>query len=132
MNVFMPYPDLRKSVECLDPRRLGNQVYREGLTLIRGGWSRHPAALIWADHKRALTQYCLFGLEELERRGRFYPHHKEAFQKYLLEFADTGLPDIVKDDRFCARHRAALLFKDFDYYKRFGWTEEPKIEYIWR
>lgn len=44
MQVFMPYPDLQQSVCCLDDKRLENQVYREGLTLLRGGWKiiQHP------------------------------------------------------------------------------------------
>lgn len=35
------------------------------------------------------------------------------------------------DDNFCSRHRSALLAKDFEYYKKFNWKEQPKIDYIW-
>jgi len=69
----MPYPDLKQSVCCLDNKRLGNQVYREGLTLLRGGWKNHPAAKIWADYKTALAIYCMYGLAELSRRNRLPP-----------------------------------------------------------
>lgn len=34
-------------------------------------------------------------------------------------------------DEFCSRHRSALLAKDFEYYKKFNWEEQPKIDYIW-
>jgi hypothetical protein len=35
------------------------------------------------------------------------------------------------NETFCSSHRAALLAKNFEYYKQFNWTETPKIEYIW-
>lgn len=74
MQVFMPYPDLNQSVCCLDDKRLGNQVYREGLTLLRGGWKNHPVAKIWENHKPCLAQYCLYGLEELIKRNKIPPN----------------------------------------------------------
>ena len=51
-QVFLPSPDLRASVCCLDPKRLGNQIYREAKTLITGGWTETPEpdtklAYIW-------------------------------------------------------------------------------------
>lgn len=127
----MPYPDLKQSVCCLDPKRLGNQVYREGLTLIRGGWPHHPVSKMWNGYEYSLAKYCLYGLEELERRGRFYPHHFETFQAYLKVYKDTGLPPFVGNKAFHSSHRAALLLKNFQYYSQFGWTETPKNEYIW-
>ncbi len=30
-----------------------------------------------------------------------------------------------------SNHRAALLYKDPEYYSQFGWTEEPALEYHW-
>ena len=50
MQTFLPYPDFAKSARVLDPSRLGNQFYREGLTLLRGKWPNHPASKMWADH----------------------------------------------------------------------------------
>lgn len=75
MQVFLPYPDLQASVQCLDPKRLGNQVYRECLTLVRGGWSNHPASRMWKGYEYALCRYALYGLDELDARGRFYHNH---------------------------------------------------------
>jgi len=72
MQTFLPLPDLGASVHCLDPSRLGNQVYREGMTLIRGGWPNHPASRMWKGYKTALACYLLSGLEELSQRGRYY------------------------------------------------------------
>jgi hypothetical protein len=139
MQVFLPDSDLKKSVQCLDPSRLGNQIYREGLTLLRGGWSKHPVAKMWADYKPALALYCLYGLLELEARGRNYLYHAPEFVHIIVENqyythssaniciskALTGdikefvgaiaptidLPCFVGDSRLHSSHRAALLYK---------------------
>lgn len=131
MQIFMPYSDLNKSVSCLDGSRLGNQCYRECLTLIRGGWPNHPASRIWANHKHALAKYALFGLEELKRRGRYYPVHFENFNNYLKQFPDTGLPPIFGNEKFHASHRSNLKRKDPVYYGQFGWTEPDNLPYVW-
>lgn len=128
MQVFLPSPDFQTSVSCLDPKRLGNQIYREALTLIRGGWQNHPVSRMWANYKHALAKYALFGLEELTRRGRHYPIHIETFKQYLKEFPDTGLPPFVGNEKFHSSHRASLLFKNPEWYGKFGWKEEPKID----
>lgn len=111
MQVFCPYPDLKQSVCCLDQRRLGNQIYREAKTLITGGWPNHPAARIWAGHKLALAQYCLWGLEELWNRGRYYPKWIEFFEQIKATAPAAGLPPIIGYAPFHAGHRAALLAK---------------------
>jgi hypothetical protein len=141
MQVFLPYPDLEKSVQCLDPKRLGNQVYRECLTLIRGGWPNHPVAKMWHDCQMALASYALYGLDELERRGRDYPHHVQTFTGFLDTRITEGMmqmPVGFGDDQLHSSHRAALLYKDFAWYSQFGWTEFPaipnlngKLPYYW-
>lgn len=131
MQVFLPYSDFVKSVSCLDPKRLGNQIYREALTLIKGGWRNHPASKIWFNHKYALAKYCIAGLDELSRRGRYYHRHYQFFLNILNNEVDTGNPRCVGIEEFHSSHRAALLFKDFNWYSQFGWKEEPKIDYIW-
>lgn len=131
MQVFLPYASFEQSVACLDPSRLGNQIYREGLTLIRGGWVNHPAAKIWAPHKRALAKYCLDGLAELFTRGRDYPHWVEFFSQIYNNEPDTGLPKCVGNEAFHASHRSNLLRKDPVWYSKFGWTEPDNLPYLW-
>lgn len=128
----MPYPDIVKSVSCLDPKRLGNQVYREALILIRGGWPNHPCSKIWKNHKHWLAKYCLAGLDELWRRGRYYPKWYEVFNNYLKEFPDTGLPPIVYDERFCLGMKSNLIRKNAEYYRPiFGPNIPDNLPYIW-
>jgi hypothetical protein len=132
MQTFLPYYDYDKSMKCLDPKRLGNQVYREALTLIKGGWANHPASKMWRGYEHHLALYALAGLRELKRRGHSYPHHKEFFEKQLIKFPDTGPPSWLGNEKFHAAHRSQLLAKDFDWYKQFNWSEKPgEINYVW-
>lgn len=139
MQVFLPYPSYEKSVSVLDKKRLGNQIYRECLTLIRGGWSNHPCSKMWfPKYTHSLAQYALCGLDELKLRGRDYPHHRRTFLDIFYNSLDTGTPPWVGDDKFHASHRRALLYKNKEWYSQFGWTEEPdvpnedgKLNYYW-
>jgi hypothetical protein len=73
MQTFLPHPDYFESMRCLDKSRLGNQVWREGITLIRGGWPNHPASKMWRGHEYHLGLYLLAGVEALKERGKDYP-----------------------------------------------------------
>lgn len=125
MQVFLPYPDYRQSLNCLDNSRLGNQIYREALTLLRDGWSNHPAYIMWQYYKHSLCSYCLIGLDILSKRGRHYPHHYTTFITMQKSFKRTGKPWWLGDNRIHRSHRAALLHKDYNHYSRFGWKEQP-------
>lgn len=139
MQTFLPYPDFEDSFLVLDPKRLGNQVYREGLTLIRGGWSHHPASLMWRGYEHALARYLIAGLDVLLHiYERDYPHHRETFEGYLREFPNTGMPPWLGRADFHSRHRSVLLWKKPEWYSQFGWNEEPmgpdkkgKFPYVW-
>lgn len=127
MQTFLPLPDFNASMKVLDPKRLGNQVYREALTLIRGGWKNHPASKMWEGHYHALALYALAGIDELELRGKHYPHHRLTFESYLNEHPNTGMPWWMGCNEFHASHRAALLYKDPKWYGKFGWVEEAAV-----
>ena len=123
MQTFLPYPNFRKSAEALDPKRLGNQAYRECKTLINGGWPNHPCAKMWRNHKPYLAFYALCCLEELSNRGRQYPHHVEFFRSFLNE--KLVKPFWIGDERIHSSHRAILLAKDYKWYSQFNWKEKP-------
>lgn len=133
----MPYPDLQKSVCCLDDKRLGNQVYREGLTLLRGGWKNHPAAKIWEEYKHALAQYCLYGLDELITRGKEPPSkiilYKEIISFFPDDRANPEYPDLFGYEPFHLSHQDNLIFKDPEYYQPIFNRPIPqkKPEYVW-
>ena len=132
MQTFLPYPDYKKSLECLDKSRLGNQVWREGMTLIRGGWPNHPASKMWRGHEYHLGLYMLAGLKVLKKRNK--KDYKELEQKIkdeMKKFKNTGKPKWVGDEQFHASHRSNLLRKDKVWYSQFGWTETDDLPYIW-
>ena len=132
MQTFLPYPDYKKSLECLDKSRLGNQVWREGMTLIRGGWPNHPASKMWRGHEYHLGLYMLAGLKVLKKRNK--KDYKELEQKIkdeMKKFRNTGKPNWVGDEQFHASHRSNLLRKDKEWYSQFGWTETDDLPYIW-
>lgn len=137
MQVFLPFSSFEKSVSCLDNKRLGNQIYRECLTLIRGGWPYHPASKMWKGYESWLARYAICGLNELTQRGRHYPHHIETFANYLTPSwcSKNGInyyskkPEWLGDERLHSSHRSALLYKDYAWYSQFLWLESPAVPY---
>lgn len=118
-------------MRCLDPSRLGNQVYREGLTLIRGGWPNHPASKMWRGYEHALARYLLAGLEELTRRGKHYANHYLEVEQHLNNFPNIGLPHWFGNPDLHASHRSNLIRKNPRYYGQFQWTEPDNLPYVW-
>lgn len=136
VQTFLPYSDFARSARCLDPKRLGNQAYNECRVLINGGWQNHPASKMWRGYEPALATYALRCLEELTRRGRHYPHHYEFFYGHLKD--EIIMPSWLGDERIHSSHRSVLLWKNFDWYSQFGWTEQPtppdakgRLPYFW-
>jgi len=133
MQTFLPYPDFSKSMACLDDSRLGNQVYREGMTLLRGGWPNHPASKMWCGYEEALAYYLWCGVIELHNRGKNYegrPWHTELIG-YPTAGVHAPMPPWLGDERLHSTHRANLLRKDPVWYGKYGWTEEPTEGYWW-
>ena len=131
MQTFLPYPNYLKSMCCLDSKRLGNQVYREALTLIRGGWPNHPASKMWCGYEHHLALYALAGLDALLIRGRNYLKHRRSFEDYLTEYSNTGPPPWLGDKEFHLSHQSNLVRKDPDYYRRFFPNVPDDLPYVW-
>ena len=92
MQTFVPLPDYKMSMNCLDKSRLGNQVWREGMTLIKGGWSNHPASKMWRGYEYHLGLYLLAGCDVLKEKS---PSAKTKI-KIPFERMKEGVP-IIKD-----------------------------------
>lgn len=94
------------------------------------GWPHHPATKMWEGHVVALGRYCLACLDEYESRmGKEYPRRREKVLE-VMRGADA-LPPWLGDEKIHSSHRAALLAKAPEWYGRFGWDEEGKVEYVW-
>lgn len=118
-------------MRCLDKSRLGNQVWREGMTLIRGGWKHHPANKMWVGHEFHLGLYMLAGWQVLLERGKEYVELRKRIEAEIEKHKDTGPPPWLGDDLFHKSHRSALLRKDPVWYGQFGWTEPNDLPYVW-
>lgn len=130
MQTFLPYSEFDRSMQVLDPKRLGNQVYREGMTLLRGGWSNHPASKMWRGYEPALAYYLWCGVAELQRRGKDYTDRPWYHELLTYDMTSKG-PPWIGDDRVHSTHRANLLRKNYGWYSQFGWTEQPSEGYYW-
>jgi len=136
MQTFLPYPDFRKSAECLDRQRLGKQRV-EVMQILKalhdgGGWSSHPAVKMWRGHEQVLICYGHEICDEWISRG-YKDTCKGKILQFRTEFASCTIfaPDWLHTQAFHASHRSNLLRKDPEHYGQFGWTESPDLEYVW-
>lgn len=150
MQTFLPFPDFGLSIACLDYRRLGKQRVEAFQLLVangdkwalserqwrieqglmedkplRKGWRNHPAAIMWQYYTDALRTYYNLAIEEWIRRG-YNNTMRLAPRASCIE-----IPHWLGNGHLHASHRSNLLRKDPDYYERYGWSEEPGLEYFW-
>ncbi len=131
MQTFLPYADFAQSMRVLDASRLGNQIWREGITLLRGRWQNHPASRMWVGYSDALAAYLNAGVQELLHRGRDYSDRPWACEILEYNVVDPAMPPWLGDEVFHASHRSNLLRKDPDHYRQFGWNEPANLPYVW-
>jgi hypothetical protein len=145
MQTFMPYPNLQKSVKCLDNKRLGKQrvetfqllcaldfgpalnerAIRTGKFDKPQGWANHPAAKMWAGCEYALAEYFNESVTEWMRRG-----FNNTLKPFML-LIDYNYPDWFGDPKFHRSHKSNLLRKDPVWYGQFNWDVSPNLEYVW-
>lgn len=131
MQTFIPDDSYTLSALVLDHKRLGNQYYNEGIVLVKGKWKNHPASKMWRGYTYQLCEYLKACDAELLRRGRDYPKWRAVVAKIQADQDHDRMPSWWGDDAIHSSHRAALLYKNYDWYKHFGWREEPKLAYVW-
>lgn len=129
MQTFLPYPDFVLSTKVLDSRRLGKQRVesRQILNALHDNvnrWRSHPAVRMWKGCEDALVAYSNECITEWINRG--YNNNMP-----IIPIHNYTLPWWFGVNRFHDSHKAALLFKAPDWYQKFGWNVEPKIEYWW-
>lgn len=130
MQTFLPYPDFHKTFEVLDYRRLGKQRVEakqilNALERGSGGWYNHPAVKMWKGYETALKLYHDQCIDEWVARG-----YNNNMPKFGID-EDVVLPPWIGNEKFHSCHRQTLLFKNFEWYSQFGWTEKPTYEYFW-
>ena len=138
MQIFLPYPDFRKSLQTLDNKRLGKQrveTYQIISAITRRpkldgtpykGWLNHPCTVMWKDYVDALKVYMNISIEEWIGRGFQNTMAIEIIPKFIT------YPPFIGNDRFHSSHRANLLKKEPEFYNKYGWTEDPSNPYVWQ
>jgi hypothetical protein len=137
MQTFLPYSDFRKSLESLDNKRLGKQRVEayQIISAITGrpkkngqpykGWTSHPCSVMWRDYVNALKLYYNDSIDVWKSRG-----FKNTMEYEVIE-GEFILPHWLGDEDFHSSHRSNLLRKDFDYYSKHGWVDNPDDPYVW-
>lgn len=134
MQVFLPYSNYRECATVLDMRRLGKQrvetlqILNVLHNLTAKGWANHPAVKMWRGYEQALVNYGLTICEEWISRG-----YKDTCYDKISKYYKQGRIMYPRwlGGKVHSTHRAALLFKDYTHYSRFGWTEVPEYNYYW-
>lgn len=144
MQTFLVTNSFTKSVKFLDDKRLKNQR-NEALCILRSlyginlGWQNHPAVRMWRGYEEALVLYGLACCSELNFRG-IHTKHMDCDPFFELHDLEKKLvyPPFLYDPKFHSSHKSALLYKDFDFYSKYGWEEKPavpnakgQLPYLW-
>ena len=134
MQTFLPYSDFRKSLECLDTKRLGKQRV-EALQLINtisagmfGGWSKHPAAKMWQNHLDALKCYHDISISVWVERG--YKNTMKLFYDDPRQ-SQFEMPSWLGDPSFHKSHQSNLLRKLPEHYSVHFRDVPHDLEYVW-
>lgn len=137
MQTFLPYPDFYETARVLDNKRLNKQKV-ECLQILQTlhnpdphiGWKNHPAVKQWVGYTNALSVYGLIITRECLNRG-----FKDTCYYKIKGFYNNLLPNEnppwLGREELHSSHRAALLFKNYEWYKQFNWIEIPIIKYWW-
>lgn len=159
MLTLVPYPDFTQSARVLERRHLNRQrveAYRILKALMAPtGHENHPTVHMWDGYGIALTCYTIAICDEWVARG-----HRDAVKAKVIAlvterlgcseeavlslasydaltneelFARGGpaLPWWVGYEPVHASHRAHLLRQDYEWYKQWGWAEDPRLPYVW-
>ncbi len=127
----MPYPDVYKSLRCLDYRRLGKQRVEafQIINIITGktdkkGWVNHPAVRMWRGHEQALMLYFDAAVDIWVERG-----YKNNMRKYWISAA--LFPDWFGDEAFHRSHQSNLIRKDPAFYGPQFPGIPSDLPYVW-
>jgi hypothetical protein len=141
--IFVPYPDIDKSLRALDMRRLGKQRVEASqiINALLGvskdpskkpGWRNHPATKMWEGHVGVLKKYYNRSLEIWSEKGG-----KNVLLKPMdisQDELETGFPKWWGWAPIHESHRAALVRKDDNFYgDMFGDLSKYYLErgYVW-
>jgi len=132
MQTFLPYPDLEKSLMCLDTKRLGKQRV-ESMQILniltdnkKSTWINHPAVRMWKGYENALKLYLNLSIQIWIKNGR-----NNTMQIHSID-GEIILPSWFGNDKLHTSHKCNLLRKDYKYYYTFfGNCYDVNAPYWW-
>lgn len=155
MQTFLPYPSFADSAKVLDRQRLGKQrvenlqimqvlaghrlVIEEEEwrleSLMPGGWTNHPAVLMWKGYELALFLYQVDIVHEWMNRGyRDTCLPKTAYiyrECFGSTDADPVYPPWLGDELLHISHQSNLIRKDPKHYGPIFDAVPDDIRYVW-
>lgn len=123
MQTFLPYPDIIKSIRCLDNKRLGKQRV-EAYTILRtlsglnSGWINHPAVKMWKGYETFLELY--YGFCVLLWKDKGFKNNMIICDHSLNDFIKCKKPSWFGNKDFHDSHKSNLLRKFPEHYKQFN------------
>lgn len=126
---FLPFADVKKSLECLDDKRLCKQRV-EAMQILnslrnKNGWNKHPSCIMWSSHIPYLQMYYNESLNEWVRRKKLNTMAFETITDKIEE------PWFVGYEVFHYTMQAALMRKDPVHYKFNVPKEYMDVGYFW-
>lgn len=117
-----------------------------GNLVTRKGWVNHPATQMWKGCEWLLYDYICVMVAEWKRRGFKSTIADKASDTMVAAWhlgtlnvspqEPVWMQDPEVYDAIIRTHRLALLTKQYDWYKQFGWEEDSGVapetyEYLW-
>jgi len=141
MQTFLPYPDFKKSAQCLDYRRLGKQrveakqiidlleKHDDGEDISKLPWGNHPAVRMWIGYRDALIIYYNTILLEWIKRG-----YKNTMKTIIPDYNYNQIefPEWLGREDFHNAHKSNLLRKDKEFYGKYNWNIPDDLPYLWK
>lgn len=139
-QIYMPYSDFTKIAKCLDGKRLNKQITeaKQVYTANKYGYGKqgNPKPYeMWYGYDNALSLYIIELYKEwqvrlvLGLRGGVLMHSAGEFVLNDVDLTDVEIeyPDWFNDERVFSSYRSCLLYKNYEHYSKFGWSEIPAI-----
>ncbi len=132
MITFLPYANVKKSIEALDVNTLRQQRIdaKSILNILSGkhpnrGLHYHPAVMMWRGCEEMLKGYLEECVMEYIRRGRV-----NRMVTPSVNYPQTRVP-YWWGGPMHGTHRAALMKQNPGWYNKFGWKEPSGQKIHW-
>jgi hypothetical protein len=134
MQTFLPYDDFRRSLRCLDDKRLGKQRVEAWQILVAlanpdYGWQHHPAVRMWRGFDLALS--CYYNIAVFEWKQRGFHNSMSYVNDSFSYYPDVPLPSWLGRRSFHYAHRSNLVRKYPKHYRQFFPKVADSLPYVW-